>query len=77
MDKLPNDQSLSAKKTCFAYDTIVVEGHMVEYMYRNEPENENDSGWCFHQALCFRRLGLRIEASNDPRVQDLLASHQL
>lgn len=32
---------------CIATDMITVEGHKVGYMYRDEPNNEMDSGWCF------------------------------
>lgn len=32
---------------CVASDMITVEGHPVRYMYREEPEDEDDSGWRF------------------------------
>jgi hypothetical protein len=32
---------------CFATDLITVEGHKVGFMYRQEPENQYDSGWRF------------------------------
>lgn len=32
---------------CFATDKITVEGMKVGYMYREEPDNEVDSGWRF------------------------------
>ena len=32
---------------CFATDMITVEGRRVGYMYREEPDNEIDSGWRF------------------------------
>ena len=32
---------------CFATDKITVEGMKVGYMYREESENESDSGWRF------------------------------
>ncbi|MDP4201726.1 MAG: DUF2185 domain-containing protein [Bacteroidota bacterium] len=32
---------------CFATDKITVEGMKVGYMYREEPEDEADSGWRF------------------------------
>jgi hypothetical protein len=32
---------------CFATDMITVEGRKVGYMYRDEPRNEQDSGWVF------------------------------
>src|SRR5438046_1034762 len=32
---------------CFATDMITVEGRKVGYMYREEPDNDVDSGWRF------------------------------
>lgn len=32
---------------CFATDKITVEGLKVGYMYREEPDDESDSGWRF------------------------------
>jgi len=32
---------------CIATDMITVHGKKVGYMYRDEPRNEMDSGWCF------------------------------
>lgn len=32
---------------CFATDMITVEGGKVGYMYRDDPRNEQDSGWVF------------------------------
>jgi hypothetical protein len=32
---------------CFATDMILVEGEKVSYMYREAPDNEDDSGWRF------------------------------
>jgi len=32
---------------CFATDRITVDGHRVRFMYREEPDNEADSGWRF------------------------------
>ena len=32
---------------CFATDMITVEGYPVRFMYREEPDNEIDSGWRF------------------------------
>ncbi|HEU5074459.1 MAG TPA: DUF2185 domain-containing protein [Polyangiaceae bacterium] len=32
---------------CFAADTITVEGQPVGFMYREEPDNDVDSGWRF------------------------------
>ena len=36
---------------CFATDMITVEGRKVGYMYRDEPSNEQDSGWVFTSGL--------------------------
>lgn len=32
---------------CFATDKITVDGMKVGYMYREETDDEMDSGWCF------------------------------
>lgn len=32
---------------CFATDMITVDGKKVGYMYREEPDNQTDSGWRF------------------------------
>lgn len=32
---------------CFATNKITVDGELVSYMYREEPEDESDSGWRF------------------------------
>lgn len=32
---------------CIATDSIMVHGAPIAYMYRDEPNNEYDSGWCF------------------------------
>lgn len=32
---------------CVVTDLVAVEGHAVGYMYRDEPEDEDDSGWRF------------------------------
>lgn len=32
---------------CIATDMITVEGRLVGYMYRDQPNNPQDSGWCF------------------------------
>ncbi|MBI4871985.1 MAG: DUF2185 domain-containing protein [Candidatus Riflebacteria bacterium] len=36
---------------CLATDMIVVCGYSVGFMYRQEPHNEWDSGWCFLSGL--------------------------
>ena len=32
---------------CIASNMITVDGYPVLFMYREEPQNEIDSGWCF------------------------------
>ena len=32
---------------CVATDMITVDGYPVRFMYREEPQREDDSGWCF------------------------------
>ena len=32
---------------CFATDLIVIEGKKIRFMYREQPDNEDDSGWRF------------------------------
>lgn len=32
---------------CLATDRITVDGRKVGYMYREKPDREGDSGWCF------------------------------
>lgn len=32
---------------CFATDKITVDGQQIRFMYREEPDNEVDSGWRF------------------------------
>ena len=36
-----------AHGACYATDAITVEGHAVGYMYREQPDNDSDSGWRF------------------------------
>lgn len=36
---------------CIATDMITVEGKLVGYMYREEPSDPQDSGWCFMSGL--------------------------
>jgi hypothetical protein len=38
---------VSGKGSCFASDLITVHGHKVGFMYREEPAEEQDSGWRF------------------------------
>ena len=48
--KLPAEQLLDLVKNrgaCRASDKITVDGFTISYMYREEPEFENDSGWRF------------------------------
>ncbi len=36
---------------CFATDSITVDGHKVAFMYREDPDNDMDSGWRFLSGL--------------------------
>jgi hypothetical protein len=36
---------------CIATDMITVEGYPVRFMYREEPRDDQDSGWCFFSGL--------------------------
>ncbi|MGR3808895.1 DUF2185 domain-containing protein [Jiulongibacter sp. NS-SX5] len=36
---------LDLGKTCMVTDKITVEGMQVGFMYREQPDDENDSGW--------------------------------
>jgi hypothetical protein len=38
---------LETGKTCLVTDKITVDGMKVGFMYREEPEDEDDSGWRF------------------------------
>jgi hypothetical protein len=38
---------ISNMGACFATDMIVVDGHLVGYMYRQKPDRPVDSGWRF------------------------------
>lgn len=38
---------LETEDLCLVSDKITVEGMPVGYMYRDEPEDNEDSGWCF------------------------------
>lgn len=42
---------VSGKGGCIATDLITVGGHMVGYMYREEPDSEMDSGWRFFAGI--------------------------
>jgi hypothetical protein len=48
--RIPPDQIqqvIAPMGACFATDHITVEGRKVGYMYRQDPDNEIDSGWRF------------------------------
>jgi hypothetical protein len=48
--KIPGDQIRKIAPghgACFATDRIVVDGERVGYMYREDPDNDIDSGWRF------------------------------
>lgn len=36
---------------CIATDKITVDGEPVDYMYRDEPHNDMDSGWRFYSGI--------------------------
>lgn len=36
---------------CIATDRITVEGYSVSFMYRTQPTNNGDSGWCFFSGI--------------------------
>ena len=36
---------------CIATDRITVDGHRVNFMYRERPDNSNDSGWRFFSGI--------------------------
>ncbi len=71
-------------RACFATDIIVVENQGVGYMYREEPDFEQDSGWRFFGGEESRdylsdpnNLGiytLNTIANYDPDIVPLLAS---
>ncbi len=39
---------ITTGKTGFASDKITVDGEKIGYMYREDPEDEDDSGWRFY-----------------------------
>jgi hypothetical protein len=48
--KIPSEQMRNLAPgygACFATDKITVDGEPVGFMYREEPDNEIDSGWRF------------------------------
>lgn len=50
---------------CFATDSITVGGNPVRFMYREEPDNDVDSGWRFFS-------GLESDAeANDPKKVEI------
>lgn len=69
---------------CMVSDLITVEGHPVGYMYRDEPEDAEDSGWRFFtgsesdkyidNAKNFSLLDVNIVANCDPLIIPLLNS---
>src|SRR5690606_31826647 len=36
---------------CIATDRITVDGHPINFMYRSNPVNPQDSGWCFFSGI--------------------------
>jgi len=48
--RLPSDQIkplVQNRGGCYATDMILVEGHKIGFMYREEPDFDADSGWRF------------------------------
>lgn len=45
------EQLTLVKGGCFATDRITVEGLPVRFMYREEPESQDDTGWRFCSAI--------------------------
>lgn len=68
----------------FATDHIMVRGHKVGYMYREEPDNNIDSGWRFTSGLetedemdnpdMIGVYDINTIANNDPDIIPLLKS---
>ena len=53
---------------CFATDMITVDGQKVGYMYREEPDNETDSGWRF---MCGQESDGYMDDANNIAVYDV------
>ena len=83
--RIPGDQIKDLARgrgTCFATDMIVVRGKRVGFMYREAPDNDDDSGWRFMSGLEDQdymdnpdNLGLydvNTVANHDPTIIPLL-----
>lgn len=53
---------------CIATDKITVDGELVDYMVRNEPHNDLDSGWIFYSGTEDQDY---IDDSNNSAVYDV------
>ena len=68
--------------SCIASDEITVGGKPVGYMYRQKPDNEDDSGWRFfsgtesqefaYNSANFELYDVNTIANYDPRIVGLL-----
>ncbi len=72
------------KGNCFASDMITVDGFKVGFLYRQQPDNESDSGWRFLTGFetdaymnvpsNFGLFDLNIIANCDPEIVPMLDS---
>lgn len=70
------------KGACFASDMITVEGFKVGFLYRQEPDFEDDSGWRFltgfesdeymNNGANFGLFDVNMLANCDPEILELL-----
>lgn len=70
--------------SCIASDRITVDGELIRYMYREEPDDKVDSGWRFFagdetqdyadDADNFAMYDVNTIANYDPRIVGLLDS---
>lgn len=75
---------VTGKGFCVVSDLIVVEGEPVRYMYRDQPEDDQDSGWRFFAGTesdayidnpkNFSLLDVNVVANYDDTIVPLLDS---
>jgi hypothetical protein len=75
---------VAAMGGCIATDRITVEGYPVRFMYREEPDNELDSGWRFFSGFeddaymadpAFHQIyDVNTIANYDPSITPFLAA---
>lgn len=80
----PHDDRTSGYGLCLVSKMITVDGYHVGYMYREEAEDEADSGWRFmsgqeseayiENARNFDLVDVNVIANRDPAIIDLLDS---